>query len=162
VAAVPAKVSVPANQTSQGFSITTNPVSVPTTVRLSAHLADSTKVNRVGVSGPGATSPTLSTSLTVNPPTIRSLSLSNTTVAASSPFTGTITLTGPAPAGLSVTVTSANKAVVVQSPVTFNAGASTASFQARTLPSPTVLVPITAKIGNVGTGTTATVRVFGL
>ena len=162
VAAVPAKVSVPANQTSQGFSITTTPVSAPTTVRLSAQLAASTKVSRVGVSGSGATSPTLSTSLTVNPPAIRSLSLSNTTVAASSPFTGTITLTGPAPAGLSVTVTSANKAVVVQSPVTFNAGASTASFQARTLPGPTVLVPITAKIGNVGTGTTATVRVFGL
>jgi hypothetical protein len=162
VAAVPAKVSVPANQTSQGFSITTTPVSVPTTVRLSAQLVASTKVSRVGVLGTGATSPTLSTSLTVNPPTIRSLSLSNTTVAASSPFTGTITLTGPAPAGLSVTVTSANKAVVVQSPVTFNAGASTASFQARTLPGPTLLVPITAKIGNVGTGTTATVRVFGL
>lgn len=157
VAAVPAKVSVPANQTSQGFSITTNPVSVPTTVRLSAQLAASTKADLVGVLG----SPTLSTSLMVNPPSIRALSLSNTTVAAGSPFTGTITLTGPAPAGLSVTVTSANKAVVVQSPVTFNAGASTASFQARTLPGPTVLVPITAKIGNVGTGTTATVKVFG-
>jgi len=162
VVTVPATVAVPASQKTQGFSITTSPVSVPTTVRLSAHLSAATKFSRIGTLGGGASSPTLTASLTVNPPAIRALSLSNTTVAASSSFTGTITLTGPAPAGLSVTVTSANKAVVVQSPVTFNAGASTASFQARTLPGPTVLVPITAKIGNVGTGTTATVRVFGL
>ena len=169
VVGVPTTVSVPANQATQGFSITTSPVSVPTTVRLSARLTAGSRINRLGVLSPDAPHPALTASLTVNPPTLRSLSLSSQAVLGSSPFTGTLTLSGPAPEGLAATVVSGDELVMVESPVRFTAGATTATFSARTLPgrpglpgqpSQPVRVSITARIGNAGTASTATINVL--
>ena len=127
------------------------------------------RINRLGVLSPDAPHPALTASLTVNPPTLRSLSLSSQAVLGSSPFTGTLTLSGPAPEGLAATVVSGDELVMVESPVRFTAGATTATFSARTLPGrpglalqpgQSVRVSITARIGNAGTASTATINVF--
>jgi hypothetical protein len=120
VATVPPAVTVAAGQTSATFQVATNPVTQTTQVVISAA--------RAGVSQPQT--------LTVNPApvTLSTLSLSPTSVLELDPATGTVTLSGPAPAGgIVVTLSSSNTAVAtVPSTVTVAAGQTSATFQVAT------------------------------
>ncbi|MGO9008551.1 MAG: beta strand repeat-containing protein, partial [Bryobacteraceae bacterium] len=81
-AQVPASVTVAAGATSATFPITTSAVASTASVTISATY--------------GAT---LTTTLTVNPPTLSTLTLNPTSVTGGSSSTGTVTLSGPAPSG---------------------------------------------------------------
>lgn len=75
----------------------------------------------------------LQATITVNPPALGSLKLSPTTVVGGNSFTGTVTLTGPAPSG-GVVVNLSNNSSAAQTPatVTVAAGSSTAPFTVAT------------------------------
>src|SRR5207302_8131531 len=83
---VPASVTVAAGASSATFTVSTSAVTTSTPVTISASYAGVTKT----------------ASLTVQPqtpPTLSSLTLNPTSVTGGSPSTGTVTLSGPAPAG---------------------------------------------------------------
>ncbi len=117
-ASVPATVTVAAGATSATFRVTTTPVSADTPVTLTAMLG-------------GAS---LDTALTVQAPRPRSLALSPSTVTGSQTSTGTVRLTGAAPAGGTVVMLSSSNqaAATVPTSVTVAAGATTATFTVQT------------------------------
>ena len=147
VATVPASVTVAAGATSTSFTISTAVVAASTSVSISASYAGVTK----------------SASLTVTPPppTVSSLTLNPSSVTGGlQSSTGTVTLSGPAPAGgARVTLSSNNSAAQVPSSVTVPAGATSASF---TVSTSVVLLPtsatITASYNN--TSRSATLSIF--
>ena len=73
---------------------------------------------------------TRTATLTVNPPSLSSLSLSPSSVQGGSPSTGTVTLTGPAPSGGAVVSLSSSNTSVASVPanVTVPSGATSATF----------------------------------
>jgi hypothetical protein len=120
-ASVPSSVTVPAGSSSTTFAISTSAVAASTSVVIFASYD--------GV--------TPSTSLTVTPPplpTVSSLTLSPTSVVGGTQSpTGTVTLSGPAPAGGAlVTLSSSNAAASVPSSVTVSAGSTSATFTVST------------------------------
>jgi LmbE family N-acetylglucosaminyl deacetylase len=170
---VPASVTIAAGATSATYNVTTSAVGAATSVTIS------------GVYG-GATQ---TASLTVTPSVITSLVMSPASVAGGTMASGTVTLSGPAPAGgAQVALSSNNAAVVVPSSVTVAAGATSASFNAATMPvatsttvtisgtyggatqtgSVTVLAPAVASLSlsassvTGGTSVTGTVTISGL
>ena len=125
VARVPASVTIAAGATSAAFTVATSAVSASTAVTISAAYAGATR----------------SASLTVTPaappaPTLASLALNPTSVTGGNSSTGTVTLSGPAPAGgAQVALSSSNTLVArVPSSVTITAGASSATFTVSTSP----------------------------
>lgn len=121
VATVPASVTVPQGQTSTTFTVSTNIVSGTTSVTITASAG--------GVSRQAT--------LTVNPPsqvTLQSLTISPQWVSGGSTATGTVQLSGPAPAGGAVIqLTSSNPSrASVPTTVTVPAGQTTATFTIRT------------------------------
>jgi hypothetical protein len=145
VATVPASVTIPAGATSATFTLTTLPVTAPTPVTIS--------VSYAGV--------THTASLTVTaPPTLTSLTLNQTNVNGGSSFTGSVTLSGPAPGGGAlVSLSSANTAVAtVPASVTIPAGASTATFTGTTL-AVTASTPVTISVSYTGVTQTASLTV---
>ena len=117
-ASVPANVTVPAGATTANFTVTTSAVATSTAVIISASYGG----------------PTVTASLTIQPPAVSALSVSPTSVtgATSSP-TGKVTLNGPAPAGgAQVLLSSNNAAASVPANVTVPAGATTANFAVTT------------------------------
>ncbi len=116
-AVVPATVQIQGGASSATFSILTTGVSTSTTATIQAKL--------------GAGTP-LTASLTVQPPSLASVSLSDSSVIGGSKatITGTVTLSGFAPTGgLKVTLASSNKvAATVLATVTVPAGASSTTF----------------------------------
>jgi len=125
VARVPASVTVAAGATSATFTVSTSAVSASTTVTISGSYGGASR----------------SASLTVNPapppaPTLASLTLSPTSVTGGNSSAGTVTLSGPAPAGgAQVALSSSNTLVArVPSSVTITAGASSATFTVSTSP----------------------------
>ncbi len=113
-AQVPTTVTVPAGQTTSTFTVTTSPVAADTVATISA------TYNAVTQTVP----------LMVTAATLTSLTLSPTSVTGGSPSTGTVTLSGRAPAGGALVSLSSNNTAAAQAPatVTVPAGATTAAF----------------------------------
>ncbi|MCX7993793.1 MAG: S8 family serine peptidase [Fimbriimonadales bacterium] len=120
VASVPSSVTVPAGATSANFTVSTAAVSSSTNVTITASAG--------GVSR--------TATLTVNPAstvTLQSLTISPTSVWGGSSATGTVTLSGPAPAGgATVQLRSNSSRASVPTSVTIPAGATSANFTIRT------------------------------
>ena len=130
VAKVPASVTVSSGGTSASFTVTTSSVTTATGVQLNAAYS-------------GAI---VSATLTVQPatvlppppvpsaPSLTSLSLSPSTVRSGSSSQGTVTLSGPAPAGgMQINLASSNTSVAtVPAGVTVPAGASASTFAVQT------------------------------
>src|SRR5712692_9708027 len=119
-ATVPASVTVAAGATSATFTVTTSAVSSSTAVTISGTFNGGTQT----------------ATLTVNPPSLSlsSVALNPTSVTGGSSSTGTVTLSGAAPAGgAAVTLSSSNTvAATVPASVTVAAGATSATFTVTT------------------------------
>lgn len=121
VASVPSSVTVPAGATSANFTVSTTAVSASTNVTITA----------------SAGSVSRTATLTVNPSSssvsLQSLTISPTSVWGGSSATGTVRLSGPAPAGGAVVQLRSNSSrATVPSTVTVPAGATSANFTIRT------------------------------
>jgi len=143
VARVPSSVTVAAGATSASFTVSTSAVAASSTVNISAIYGGANR----------------SASLTVTPappppPTLASLTLNPANVIGGQSSTGTVTLTGPAPAGgAQVFLSSSNGAARVPSSVTVPAGATGATFTVNTT---LVLISTSATISASYNGTTRT------
>jgi hypothetical protein len=143
VARVPSSVTVAAGATTATFTVSTSAIAASTTVTISAICGGATR----------------SASLTVTPvppppPTLASLTLNPANVFGGQSSTGTVTLTGPAPAGgAQVLLSSSNGAASVPSSVTVPAGATSATFTVNTS---FVLISTSATISASYNGTTRT------
>jgi len=141
-AQVSASVTVAAGSTTATFTVTTSPVTTSTLANIS-----------------GTYGGTVSAGLTVNPPTLASVTLSPTSVLGGTSSTATVTLNGNAPAGGAVVALASDKTTVAQVPasVTVAAGATTANFNVTTNP---VATNTSASIsGTYGVGQAATLMV---
>ena len=140
---VPPNVTVAAGATTATFTVSTSAVAASTTVTVSAAYS-------------GATS---SASLTVTPappppPTLASLTLNPASVFGGQSSTGTVTLTGPAPAGgAQVFLSTSNGAARVPPSVIVPAGATSATF---TVSTSFVLISTSATISATYNRTTRT------
>ena len=143
VASVPASISIGSGLRSKSFKITTTLVTEPTPVTITA-----TK---------GETS--LSATITVVPPGLSTLSVSPTSVGGGANATGTVRLTGPAPAGgLVVALNSGNPVASLPATATIGGGLSSATFPITTSPvTASTPVALTATLGTVTKTTTLTV-----
>jgi hypothetical protein len=143
VARVPSSVMVAAGATNATFAVSTSAVAASTTITISAIYGGATR----------------SASLTVTPappppPTLASLTLDPASVIGGQSSTGTVTLTGPAPAGgAQVFLSSSNGVARVPSSVTVPAGATSATFTVNTS---FVLISTSATISASYNGTTRT------
>ena len=143
-ASVPSSVTVAAGATSASFTINTSAVASTTTVTISATYDGATKSASLSVT-PAPPPPPALTMLTLNPTSV---------VGGVGVSTGTVTLTGAAPAGgAQVLLSSSNGAAGVPSSVTVPAGATSASF---TVSTSIVLVSTSAIISATYNGTTRT------
>jgi hypothetical protein len=140
---VPSSVTVAAGATSASFTVSTRTVASSTTVTIFAAYNGATR----------------SASLTVTPappppPTVSSLTLNPANVFGGQSSTGTVTLTGPAPAGgAQVLLSSSNGAATVPSSVIVPAGATSATFTVNTS---FVLISTSVTISASYNGTTRT------
>ncbi|MBI3474272.1 MAG: SBBP repeat-containing protein [Acidobacteria bacterium] len=118
-ATVPANVVVTQGNTSATFSVNTSAVANTVTATITATYNGVSK----------------QATLTINPPALSALSVSPTQIQGGSNSTGTVTLTGVAPAGgITVALSSNNAAAQVQGSVQVLAGNSTANFNITTTP----------------------------
>jgi hypothetical protein len=119
-ASVSSSVTVPAGVTSANFTVSTSSVAVTTTVVISASYGGATQTASLRVTPPPL-------------PTVSSLALNPTSVIGGTSSTGTVTLSGPAPAGgAQVALSSNSGAASVPSSVTVPAGATRATFRVNT------------------------------
>src|ERR1700682_4387640 len=124
-ASVPSSVAVPAGATSATFTVSTSAVAASTTIAISAAYGGVTSSASLTVTPAPPPAPTLS-SLTLNPTSV---------IGGVQSSTGTVTLSGPAPAGgAQVALSSNNGAASVPSSVAVPAGATTAAFTVSTSP----------------------------
>jgi len=144
VARVPTSVTVAAGATGATFTISTSVVATSTSVTISATYGGVTKTAALTVTPATPPAPTIS-SLTLNPSSVLGgLQFS----------TGTVTLSGPAPAGgAQVMLSSSSGAASVPSSVIVPAGASNATFRVNTS---VVLVSTSATISASYNGATRT------
>jgi LmbE family N-acetylglucosaminyl deacetylase len=143
-AVVPASVTVAAGATSATFSVTTNAVAASTPVTISASYSGVTQT----------------ASLTVLPAGVSSLSVSPGSLTGGNAATGTVTLSGPAPAGgAQVALSSNNGAASVPASVTVAAGASAANFTVTTTPV-AMSIPVALSASYGGATQTATLTVM--
>jgi hypothetical protein len=145
VAAVPTAVTIPAGATTTTFTISTNPVATSAAVTISGTYSG---VTRAAV-------------LTVNPPTVSSLSLNPTSVTGGASSIGTVILSGPAPAGGAVVVLSSSDPAVatVSSSVTIAGGSTSTTFTVCTRACASATVTISAAYGGAGRSAALTVTV---
>ena len=136
--------TVTAGNTSATFMAPVAPVSATTSVTITASYGG---VIRTAI-------------LTVYAPTLSSLSLNPTSVRGGQTSQGTITLTGPAPAGgVVVTLSSNRSSATVPASVTVAANQESATFTVNTTPVViTTTVTITARYGSTTKTATLTVR----
>ena len=149
VAQVPSTVAVAAGATSATFTVSTSAVASSTTVTISATY-----------SGATGSAPLTVTPAPPPPPTVSSLTLNPANVFGGQSSTGTVTLTGPAPAGgAQVLLSSSNSAARVPSSVIVPAGATSATFTVNTS---FVLISTSATISASynGTARTATLGIL--
>jgi hypothetical protein len=150
VARVPASVTVAAGATSASVTVSTSAVSASTAVTITAAYGGVSRAATLTVTSAPPPAPTL-TSLTLNPTSV---------VGGAQSSAGTVTLSGPAPAGGTVVALSSSNtaAARVASSVTVTAGASSASFTISTSAvSASTAVTITAAYGGVSRAATLTV-----
>ena len=123
-ATVPSSVTVAAGATSATFTVGTSAVATSTTVTISAVYGGATRSASLTVTPAAPTAPTLS-SLTLDPTSV---------VGGMQSSTGTVTLSGPAPAGgAQVALSSSNTgAASVPSNVVIPAGATSVTFRVNT------------------------------
>jgi hypothetical protein len=122
VASVPSSVTVAAGATNATFTVSTSAVAASTTVTISAAYGGATKSASLSL-----------TPAPPPPPTVSSLTLNPANVFGGQSSTGTVTLTGPAPAGgAQVFLSSSNGAASVPSSVIVPAGATGATFTVNT------------------------------
>ena len=147
VATVPSNVTVPAGSMTTNFTVSTQSVSSTTSVTITASAGGVVR----------------QATLTVNPAStgvkLDSLTIQPTSVAGGGTATGTIRLTGPAPAGGAVVqLRSSSSRASVPSSVTVPAGATSANFIIRTRSARTVAtVTITATYNGVSRSAQLTV-----
>jgi hypothetical protein len=116
-ATVPPSVTVPQGATTASFSIGTTPVASSTAANISAAYNGVTKT----------------AALTITPPALSSLKLNPSKVVGGNPSTGTVTLSGTAPTGMTVQLSSNRTTVAtVPSSVTIAAGTTAATFPVTT------------------------------
>ncbi len=141
-ASVPASVTVPANATSATFTVSSHPVATSTAVMLTATYNG-----------------TATTTLTVNAPWVNSVAVSPASVTGGISSTGTVTLSGLAPAGgLVVAISDNNSAATVPASVTIAANATTAAFSITTK-TVTASTPVTITATANGTAPTTILTV---
>src|SRR6266850_5724354 len=123
-ARVPSSVTVAAGATSATFTVSTSAVTASTTVTISAAYGGTTRSASLTVTPAAPPAPTLS-SLSLNPTSV---------VGGMQSSTGTVTLSGPAPAGGAVVALSSSNtgAARVPSSVIIPAGATSATFTVNT------------------------------
>jgi hypothetical protein len=115
-AQVPVNVTVPSGATTANFTVTTTPVASATSVTVSA------LYNVTRTAG-----------LTINPPSVSSLSLSPSSVVGGSSSTGTVSLNGAAPSGgITVTLSDNSSAAALPASITVAAGTTTKTFTVTT------------------------------
>jgi hypothetical protein len=136
-AGVPPTVTVPSGALTAAFNITTSPVTASTGVTISAAYSGTSQSATLTVAPP-ATSSALA-SFTCTPTSLRSYSTSSCVV----------TLTSAAPAGGSaITVSSGSNLIALPATVTVPAGATSATFTAKTGKVPNSrIVTVTAAVG---------------
>jgi protocatechuate 3,4-dioxygenase beta subunit len=116
-ATVPASVTVAAGTTSKTFTVTTKTVTAPAPVTISASYGGATQT----------------ASLTVEPPSLLSVTVSPASVTGGAASKGTVTLTGAAPTGgATVAISSSSAAAAVPVSVTVAAGTSSKTFTVTT------------------------------
>jgi hypothetical protein len=143
-ATVPSSVTVAAGTTSATFTVSTSSVGASTAVTISAIYGGATKSAALTVT-PAPPPPSALSSLTLNPSSV---------VGGLQSSTGTVTLTGPAPAGGAlVSLSSSNGAASVPPGVLVPAGATSATFRVSTS---VVLVSTSVAISASYNGTTQT------
>jgi len=142
-ARVPSSVTVTAGATSATFTVSTGAVAASTAVTITATYGDATRSASLNV-----------TPAPPRPPTVSSLTLNPANVFGGQSSTGTVTLTGPAPAGgAQVFLSSSNGAARVPSSVIVPAGATSATFTVNTS---IVLISTSSTISASYNGTTQT------
>jgi hypothetical protein len=143
-ASVPSSVTVPDGSASATFQVNTTAVATSTSVTISASYGGASQSATLTVTPAPAALPTL-TSLTLNPTGV---------IGGAQSSTGTVTLSGPAPAGgAQVTLASSNGAASVPSSVTVPAGATSATF---TVSTSAVIVAASATVSASYNSTTQT------
>ncbi len=121
-ATVPSSVTVPAAATSAAFTVSTSVVTASSAVTISAAYGGATRTASLAV-----------TPAAPPPPTLASLGLNPSSVTGGNSSTGTVTLSGAAPAGgATVALSSSNGAARVPSSVAVVAGATSATFTVST------------------------------
>ena len=134
---IPSSVTVAAGATTANFAVTTHSVATTTSITIS-----------------GTFHGTQTTTLTVLPLAIVSVTLNPSTVIGGTSSTGTVTLGAPAPAGgVVVPLSSNNAAAIIPNSVTVAAGSSSATFTATTIPvSSSTPVTISGTLNGTATG----------
>jgi len=142
-ASVPASVTVAAGTNTATFPITTSAVAAATSVTISASFGGTTQT----------------AALTIQPPVVGSLSLAPATLTGGANSVGTVSLSGPAPAGgAQVALSSSNPAAATPASVTVPAGATSATFNVSTTPvASSTTATITATYGGATQSTSLTV-----
>jgi hypothetical protein len=142
-ATVPFSVVVPSGQTSTTFTVNAAQVTQTTSVVISATYENVTKSATLTINPSGSSGATLS-----------AVSLNPASVAGGSSSTGTVTLSGAAPAGgVSVSLSDNSTATTVPASVTVPAGAASANF---TVTTTSVTAQTTATISAASGGVTRT------
>jgi len=146
VANVPASITVSAGLSSASFTIATTAVTALTSATISGTYPSTT---------------TKTTTLTIAPsPTPTSVTLAPSTVTGGNPSTGTVLLSGPAPAGGSVVIlaSSLTSSATVPASVTIPAGATNGTFTITTLVQTTTrTVTISASLNSLTASVVLTV-----
>jgi hypothetical protein len=173
VATVPATVVFTAQDTTKTFTITSIPTRVAATARITATVT-SEGTTTISAIATGTVNQSRSAIVSVSPPTVRSLVMRPTdivggtttkpaatvgTAGATGVITGTVTLTGPAHQGMSLSLTSTDAAVVVPTSITFIAGATTATFTATTR-AVTTVKDVTVRASGESGSASVTVRIW--
>jgi len=145
----PSSVTVPAGATSATFTVSTSAVTASTAVTISAAYGGATRTASLAVTPAAPPAPTLS-SLTLNPTSV---------IGGTQSSTGTVTLSGAAPAGAQVALSSSNTvAARVPSSVTVVAGATSATFTVSTS-AVTASTAVTISVAYGGATRTASITV---
>ena len=133
-----ASVTVPAGQTSASFNVTTSAVSANTSAAITASI--------------GGCSPLSDTVVITGQLCVSAVSLSAGSTIGGSTLAGTVTLTGPAPAGGVVVTLQSNSALAIaDASVTIPAGQTSAGFNVKTLATPVAAqATITATLAGCG------------
>jgi len=148
-AQVPATVTIPAGLNSTTFTITTSRVATDVIAVITAGNSSGSSVSR---------------NLTVQAPSLSSVTVAPTNPVGGSNSTGTVTISSPAPVGgLVINLSTSNSAASVPSTVTVASGATTATFTVTTSAvSAATPVTITATRGSQTRTATITVQVSGI